>query len=57
MQRPYKLLVLAIKTFTVDAPAASRRVALEAFRTAMSFRFFLIAGLTQNMKIYIICRG
>jgi hypothetical protein len=39
-----------LNTFTVDALAASRRVALEAFRTAMSFRFF--DWLTHNRDVF-----
>ena len=39
-----------LKTFAVDAPAASRRVALSAFRIAVSFRFF--NWLTNNRDVF-----
>ena len=40
-----------LKTFTVDAPAASRRVALSAFPIAVSFRFF--NWLTNNRDVFV----
>ncbi|RCJ29444.1 transposase [Nostoc minutum NIES-26] len=39
-----------LNTFTVDALAASRRVALEAFKTAMSFRF--VDWLNLNRDVF-----